>query len=55
MSVSITFYAPSHYFWKGKWSVWFYKPDEHSTGGAGFNIPFLHAACYWSQPKRKEW
>lgn len=63
MSFSITFFGPSHYWWPS-WKkrkdfgvtrpvprVWFYRPDEHSTGGVGFCIPGLHVVFCWGRKK----
>lgn len=54
MSFSITLFGPSHRWWKWNKSVgrtWFYRPDEHSTGGVGFCIPGLHAVFTWGYKK----
>jgi hypothetical protein len=56
MSFSITFFGPRHYFWdlRGQRDermprAWFYRPDEHSTGGVGFCIPGLHVCFMWGR------
>jgi hypothetical protein len=49
MSFSITFYGPKHFFWPHRWDAWFHTPDEESTGGVGFNIPFVHACFMWGK------
>lgn len=64
MSFSITLFGPRHYWW-GSWKkrkdygvertvprYWFYRPDEHSTGGVGFCIPGLHVVFHWGMKKR---
>jgi hypothetical protein len=52
MSLSITVFGPSHYFWRTFRSAdiartWFMRPDACSTGGVGFCIPGLHACFMW--------
>lgn len=48
MSLHITIFGPTHYFWNREvMGVWFHRPDEHSTGGVGFCIPFLHVCFMW--------
>lgn len=60
MSFSVTFFGPKHHWWKtfstvDKYMgykpkrVWFYRPDEHSTGGVGFCIPGLHVVFCWGR------
>lgn len=58
MSFSVTFFGPSHYWWRywreGRGGeriprAWFYRPDEHSTGGVGFCVPFLHVVFMWGR------
>lgn len=57
MSFSITLFGPSHFWWKEfkekKFRrfrrVWFYRPDEHSTGGIGFCVPGLHVVFCWGR------
>lgn len=60
MSFSITLFGPRHYWWKWDqmgWDkrkvarAWFYRPDEHSTGGVGFCIPGLHVVLTWGREK----
>ena len=47
MSLNITLYGPRHYFWRERWSAWFYRPDRDSTGGVGFKVPFLRICFMW--------
>jgi len=64
MSFTVTFFGPRHYWWR--WNkhpyyheasvrknprVWFYRPDEHSTGGVGFCLPGLHVCFTWGKDK----
>lgn len=52
MSFSITFFSPRRHTWKrlkGRKRIWFYRPDEHSTGGVGFCIPGLHVVFTWGR------
>lgn len=51
MSFSITIFSPSHYWWKNMDvpRAWFYRPDEHSTGGVGFCLPGLHVVFMWGR------
>jgi uncharacterized SAM-binding protein YcdF (DUF218 family) len=61
MSFSVTLFGPRHYWWtvfkeRSSWErrvgrVWFYRPDEHSTGGIGFCIPGLHACFTWGRER----
>lgn len=54
MSFSITLFGPGHFWWKWDKSVrrvWFYRPDEHSTGGVGFCVPGLHVVFTWGRKK----
>jgi hypothetical protein len=53
MSFSITLFGPRHIWWDCKSKrVWFYQPDEHSTGGIGFRLPGLHVVFTWGRKKR---
>jgi hypothetical protein len=51
MSVSLTIYGRKHYWWKYGSDAWFYRPDEHSSGGTGFKLQLLfiavHACFMW--------
>lgn len=50
MSFSITLFGRKHYWWtafKNHPRAWFIKPDESSTGGAGFCLPGLHIVFTW--------
>lgn len=54
MSFSITFFGPRHFWWwefkrKEVPRAWFYRPDEHSTGGTGFCVPGLHVVFTWER------
>jgi hypothetical protein len=52
MSLGITIFGPSHYWWtsfKDIQRVWFHKSDEVSTGGVGFCIPGLHVVFTWGR------
>lgn len=49
MSLNITFFGPNHYYWRHCPSLWFYRPDKHSTGGVGFKVPFLHLCFMWGR------
>jgi hypothetical protein len=55
MSFGVTLFGPKHYLWrnfKGRNScarVWFYRPDESSTGGTGFCLPGLHVVFTWGR------
>lgn len=51
MSFHLTLFGPRHYFWKGTPSAWFYRPDDHSTGGVGFKVPFLHICLMWGRKR----
>jgi hypothetical protein len=54
MSLHITFFTPKYHSWRGSkayprrlFDAWFYRPDEHSSGGAGFKVPFLQVCFMW--------
>jgi hypothetical protein len=54
MSFTITIFGPKHYFWKefkqpNVKRYWYWKPDQHSTGGTGICIPFLHIVFMWGK------
>lgn len=63
MTFSIMFFGPRHRYWdefkqKRSWRqfrrAWFYRPDEHSTGGIGFCIPGLHVVFTWGNDKKNK-
>lgn len=49
MSLSVVLYGPRHEFWRTRWSRWCYGPDEYSTGGIGFKVPFVHVCFMWGR------
>jgi hypothetical protein len=53
MSFSIKFFGPSDYCWRAndmpRPRAWFHRPDDDSTGGAGFCIPGLHVCFMWGR------
>ena len=50
MSLHVRVYTPAHRpeHWP-RWHAWFYRPDEHSTGGTGFKTPISHVCFMWGE------